>query len=287
MPTVETNGIDTYYERRGAGPPIVFVHGMYLSTAQWQPQLDALGDDFTVVAYDVRGHGRTGGSDRERYDIDLFAADLDALLDALDIERPILCGLSMGGCIAQAYAATHPDSVRGLVLADTFAPSPMPLGARLLFANLRVYAHLDRVVRYPTLNRLQLRVGNLLSPGVGGDREAVQRVLEAGPTIPHDEFAKVAGAMARFPGTRIDLSRITVPTLLLHGEHLPRVMAAMHPRLAARLTAAPVEIVEVPDAGHASNVDNPAFFTDAVRGFAASVVPAQRSADRDSAKGNR
>lgn len=271
MPTAETNGIETYYEQRGTGPPIVFVHAMFMNTTQWEPQLSTLQTDYTVIAYDVRGHGRTGGSDRGAYDVDLFAADLEALLARLDVDEPIVCGLSMGGCIAQVYGATHPGSVAGLVLADTFAPAPVPLSARLLFANLRVLGRLDRVVRYTTLNRIQLRIGDALSPGVSGDRESIQRILERGPTIPHAEVRKIADAVAGFPSTEVDLSRVRAPTLLLHGEHLPSVMRDMHPRLAARLTNAAVETRTVPDAGHASNVDNPAYFTDAVREFAESV----------------
>jgi pimeloyl-ACP methyl ester carboxylesterase len=273
VPTVETNGVETYYEQRGSGPPIVFVHAMFMNTTQWEPQVEALADEFTTITYDVRGHGRTGGSRPPRYDIDLFARDLDALLDALDVEDPILCGLSIGGCIAQAYAARHPDRVRGLILADTFAGRPAPLSARLLFATLRTFAVLDRFVRYPTLNRFQLRVGNRLSPGVGGDADRIQAVIETGPTIPHDEFAKVARGMARFPDADIDLSRVTAPTLLMYGEHLPRVMREMHPRIAGRLTNAEVTVREVPDAGHASNLDNPDFFTEAVRAFASTHSP--------------
>ncbi len=272
MPTIEANGIETYYERRGSGPPIVFAHALFMNTTQWDEQVEQLRTAFTTLTYDARGHGQTGGSRRPRYDVDLFARDLDALLEALDVEQPIICGLSIGGCIAQAYAARHPDRVRGLILADTFASAPVPLGARVLFANLRTFALLDRFVRYPALNRLQLRIGNRLSPGVGGDPERIQSVMEAGPTISHAEFAKIARGMARFPDTEIDLSRVTAPTLLLYGDHLPRVMRDMHPRIAARLTSADVTVRAVPDAGHASNLDNPQFFTDAVRAFATEVT---------------
>lgn len=268
MPTVETNGIATYYERQGSGPPIVFVHAMYMNASQWDPQVEALAEDYTTITYDVRGHGRTGGSDRERYDMALYADDLDALLETLAVEQPILCGLSMGGCIAQVYAATNPESLAGLVLADTFAARPLPLSARLLFANVRTFALLDNVVRYPTLNKVQLLVGDLLSPGVSGDRTRIQAVLEATPTIPHDEFVKIARSMAAFPDADVDLSKIDRPTLLMHGEHLPSVMRDMHPRLAEQLTNAHLETAVVPGSGHASNVDNPAYFTDRVREFA-------------------
>jgi pimeloyl-ACP methyl ester carboxylesterase len=182
--TVRTTDVATYYERRGSGPPIVFVHGMAMSTAEWDPQAAALAGEFTTVAYDVRGHGHTGGSDRAAYSMDLYAVDLDALLAALDVERPVVCGLSMGGCIAQAYAATHPEHVAGLVLADTFTAAPLPFRARLLFANLRVLGLLDRVVRYTTLNRVQTWIGDRLAPGVAGDGVTTQRLMEAAPGSP-------------------------------------------------------------------------------------------------------
>jgi pimeloyl-ACP methyl ester carboxylesterase len=269
--TVETNGIDTHYVRRGSGQPIVFVHGMAMNATEWVPQLAALGDDYETVAYDVRGHGHTGGSDASEYTIDLFAEDLRALLDALDVEDPIVCGLSMGGAIAQVYAARYPEDVAGVVLADTFTAAPMGLQGRMLFANLKFLARLDRVVRYTTLNRLQTRIGNALSPGVAGAGTATQRIMETGPTIPHREFAKIARAVATFPRSDVDLAAITAPVLVVHGEHLPATMVAMADRIVDGLANAPTDTVVVPDAGHASNVDNPEVFTEAVRKFAEAV----------------
>jgi len=265
--TVRTNEIGTYYERRGDGPPIVFVHGMAMSSTMWEPQMVALADEFTTVAYDVRGHGRTGGSDRASYDVGLYASDLDELLTALGIERPVVCGLSMGGAIAQAYAATYPGKVAGLVLSDTFTAAPLPPTARLLFTNLRFFGLLDRVVRYTTMNRVQTWVGERLAPGVAGDRVTIQRLMEEAPTIPHTEFRKIARSVAVFPESDFDASRIDVPTLILYGEHAPAAFRVMHERLAGHLANAEVETTVVPEAGHASNVDNPAFFTDAVRAF--------------------
>ena len=95
MPTVRTGDIETHYVSRGSGPPVVFVHGMIMNTATWEPQMEALSDAFTTIAYDVRGHGHTGGSDTSPYSIDLFARDLDAFLSALDVDRAVICGLSV------------------------------------------------------------------------------------------------------------------------------------------------------------------------------------------------
>jgi pimeloyl-ACP methyl ester carboxylesterase len=62
MPTITTNGIETYCERHGWGPPIVFVHAAVLDHSTWGPQIDRLAREYETIVYDLRGHGRTGGS---------------------------------------------------------------------------------------------------------------------------------------------------------------------------------------------------------------------------------
>ncbi|MFB6152634.1 MAG: alpha/beta fold hydrolase [Halodesulfurarchaeum sp.] len=267
MPTTRTNDIDTYYVTRGAGPPIVFVHGMLMTTRMWDHQRDALSDRFRTIAYDVRGHGHTGASTQPQYSIEGFAADLDALLEALAIDRAVICGLSMGGAIAQAFAAAHPEKVAGLVLADTFPPGPLPLTGRIAMANIRFLARLDRVIDYRTLNRWQLAIGNRLLPGIAGDPATIQRILEDAPTIAHEEFVKIADATAGFQHLDLDLSVVTAPTLILHGEHLPTANDTATRRLVAALSNAPTTVDVVPDSGHASNIDNPAYFSAALRRF--------------------
>ncbi|MDZ5812624.1 alpha/beta hydrolase [Halorubrum sp. AD140] len=269
---VRTNDIETYYVRRGDGPPIVFIHGMTMSATQWEPQMEALDGEFTTIAYDVRGHGRTGGSDRDPYNMSLYAADLDALLTELNVENPVLCGLSMGGCIAQVYAATYPEKIAGLVVSDTFTAAPLPLKGRLIFANLRFFGLLDRVVRYTILNRLQTWVGQRLAPGIAGDSVTTQRLMDEAPTISHAEFVKIANSVAQFPESDFDASKITVPALVMHGENVPPVLQDMHKKLAAQLTNADVENSVIPDAGHASNIDNPTFFSAVLREFVVQQV---------------
>lgn len=267
MPTIQTNGIETYYDQRGDGPPIVFVHGAIMDHRMWTAQMNALDGEFTTVAYDVRGHGRTGGSDVPTYTVDLYVEDLDALLAALDLHQPVLCGLSLGGCIAQAYAATYPEKVAGLVLADTFTQAPLGLTGRLLFTNLRFFAALDRIIRYKALNRFQIRVGNVIKPGVAGESGTVQELIDTAPTIPHAEFVKIVDSLVAFPrSSSVPLSQIDVPTLVLYGENEPSLMRD-HAVLMGELIPNTVAVTEIPDAGHASNIDNPDVFTEALREF--------------------
>lgn len=268
MPTVETNGIRTHYERRGDGPPVVFVHGAAVDGAQWTPQAAALADDYTTITYDVRGHGRTGGSAVDPYSIDRFSADLEALVSELGLDRPVVCGLSMGGCIAQAYAARYPERIRGLVLADTFAPVRLDWRDRLAFLGLRATIPPVRLVGYERVERWMVRLQELIQgDGVSGDYAAIERLRAAGPRMANAEFAKVIRAIASFHEADVNLAAVDVPVLLLCGEHDGGFIRRHTWHLAAELPRAAVRVV--PDAGHASNLDNPAWVTTALREYLA------------------
>jgi pimeloyl-ACP methyl ester carboxylesterase len=266
MPSVRTNDVETYYERRGSGPPIVFVHGALLDHAQWDRQVEALSEEYTTITYDVRGHGRTGGSRRDAYSIELFADDLAALLTEIDVERPVLCGQSMGGLIAQVYATRHPEEISGLVLADTFAPEFLGRTERLLRSvALRATIPPVRFLGYERIERAMVRFYEWLDPGAAGDYDEIVRLRTEATPISAAEFAKVIRAVASFHKTTIDPSLIEAPTLVLHGEHEPAFLERHAWRFGAILPNATVH--EVPGAGHASNVDEPEWVAAVLREF--------------------
>src|SRR5207245_1083737 len=107
--TLDANGVEIAYDRRGSGPPVVLVHGLGgTSTGIWRRLAGDLAEEFTVVTFDLRG---TGASARSAgpYSPDDFVGDLRAVVRHLALERPALVGHSFGGSIALAYAARHPD----------------------------------------------------------------------------------------------------------------------------------------------------------------------------------
>ncbi len=266
MPTVQTNGVETYYERRGDGPPIVFVHGAVVDHGQWLPQAEALSDSHTTVVYDVRGHGRTGGSTVDRYTLELLADDLDALIAELDLDHPVLCGLSLGGCIAQAYATKHPDRISGLVLADTFTSGDWRWPERLQWGLLGAAIPIARLVGYQRVERamvwLQERVRG---EEASGDYDRIEELRKSGPTMTTEEFAKVIRALRSVPRASFDFSDLSVPALLIYGEHEMGFVKRHAAKLAAEIDDA--DVVEVPGGAHASNLDEPEFVTAALRRF--------------------
>lgn len=117
--------VELDYERRGAGPPLLFIHGLTFDRSSWEPIVERLVDSFTCVTVDLPGHGGSGGSGRNSADVVRASRDL---LDKLGIEAPVVIGHSMGGAFAGMYAARHPAS--GLVLVDQ-APYIRPFAAML------------------------------------------------------------------------------------------------------------------------------------------------------------
>jgi pimeloyl-ACP methyl ester carboxylesterase len=113
----EVNGIKLYFETHGVGRPLILLHGGLGSGEMFGPILPQLADQHEVIAVDLQGHGRTADIDRP-IDVRLMAADIDALIDHLGMDKPDLVGYSLGGGVALHTAARYPEKVRRLVAAS-------------------------------------------------------------------------------------------------------------------------------------------------------------------------
>jgi len=123
MPKVIVNNISIHYKTMGQGPNIVMIHGIASNLAFWYLKIfPILARDFSVAAYDLRGHGYSGMPESGYTSADM-ANDLNALLDKLGIENTHLVGHSFGGLIALHYAALYPERVLKLAVADTRVPA--------------------------------------------------------------------------------------------------------------------------------------------------------------------
>lgn len=277
MPTVQTNGIRTYYEEYGTGPPVVCLHGRGNDHRLWAEQARPLADDYRVIVYDLRGHGRTGGSEVDSYTMELYVEDLAAFVAALDLDRPAVCGLSMGGMIAQTFAARRPDGLAAL--ATLSAVSPEILTRRDWFerrvvlklaVGVSTVVGLDRVVaalRWVDERRRE--------EDASGDLDALERIqrghAEDYPEVSATESEKVLAALTSYPSTSVDLSSITAPSLLMYAEREPETVASHAKYMARRIPDAKARMI--PDAGHHSHVDNPEFVVESLRGLLATARP--------------
>ena len=118
--TITVNNLTVSYIDEGPtnSPTIIFIHGFPFNKSMWGKQIEILKENYRVIAYDIRGHGNTdAGSDN--FSIELFVNDLLGLMDTLNIDKSILCGLSMGGYIALNAIENYPERFNALLLCDT------------------------------------------------------------------------------------------------------------------------------------------------------------------------
>jgi len=248
--------------RAGEGPPLVLLHGGWSDGRAWRPQLEGLADHFDVVAWDAPGCGRSPDLPGRAALAD-YADVLADLIAALGLERPHLCGLSFGGGLALAVYQRHPDLVRSLVLAGTYAGWKGSLPPDEVEARLRrVRAELDR----PPAQWVDAYLPGFFAGPVPLEVSELVRTMML-EIRPAGQLSMVT-AFAEADLNDV-LPTIAVPTLLLHGEfdvRAPRPVAeALHDRIPGS------ELVVLPRAGHDMALEAPDAFNAAVRRFLATV----------------
>lgn len=262
MTTIDADGLETHYEDQGEGPTLVLVHAATLDLHSWRHQTQALKQDHRVIAYDLRGHGQTPDPDDRPYSVDTLADDLARFVDALGLDRPIVCGLSLGGMVAQTYASRHPHRLSALVLAGAPTPTPLSVSERLQRSLLpRTIVPVARLIGYERMKKGLIRV----QEKVHGKEAMGAFTARDLPPMSTEAFARAVRCFASFDKTQVDLRKLTMPTLVMYGENEPPFIREHAERLQQVLPDVTVRVL--PDAGHASCLDAPEAFTDAVRRF--------------------
>jgi pimeloyl-ACP methyl ester carboxylesterase len=169
---IRTNGFEIAYERVGEGPPLVLVHGAAVDSRMWRPQLAALADEFTVVAWDEPGAGRSSDVPAD-FALADYANCLAALIETLDLGPAHVAGLSWGGTLAQELYRHHPKLVSTLLLVDTYAgwKGSLPEGeVRARVEGVRqMLTAADHVVRPHASGAVRRRSASPVRVAPGGD----------------------------------------------------------------------------------------------------------------------
>ena len=116
---VHANGLDIYYQACGEGQPLLLIHGGTLSGDSWQPYRTAFAQHYRVITPDSRGHGRTANP-TGTLSFGLLAEDMVALVHALDLHKPLICGYSDGGQVALEIGMRYPDLPQALVIGGAY-----------------------------------------------------------------------------------------------------------------------------------------------------------------------
>lgn len=265
---VRVNGVDLAYVEQGTGVPVVFAHGAVGDHRFWEPQREAFAKDHRFVAITYRYHGTGPWPDEgESYSTRTHAADLSALIAALDAGPVHLVGLSYGGAVAAMVASTEPHLVRTLTLAE---PG--------LFSLLAETPEGKEVLE--SWNKDAARIGAALQKGdaVAATKQLVE-VVTGHPVDRFDELpaplrqivldnARTLPLLFAAPPEGVPcaaLGAIEAPTLVVRGEHTPRIFVKTNEIVGGCIPGS--RLVVVPDASHGMSYDNPTGFNQAVLTF--------------------
>jgi non-heme chloroperoxidase len=264
--------IELYYEDHGTGRPVVLIHGWPLSGKSWEAQVPALVEaGHRVVTYDRRGFGESS-KPFDGYDYDTFAADLDALLTELDLTDVTLVGFSMGGGEVVRYIARYgTDRIHSAVLAAAVPPflhksDDNPDGG-LDDATIEAFQDGVRTDRPAFLEDF---TENFFAAGekkdlVSGAQKAFARQI-ANVASPKGTLDCIT-AFGR-TDFRDDLTKVTVPTLVIHGDSDGVVPFEVSGKRSAESIEG-AELVVIEGGPHGVNASHPQEFNAALLQFLA------------------
>ncbi|MES2619077.1 MAG: alpha/beta fold hydrolase [Bacteroidota bacterium] len=241
-------------------PVLLFIHGFPLNKGMWSHQLESLSDDFRVIAYDIRGFGQSEGGDTD-FSMNLFASDLIAFMDALHLEKVIVCGMSMGGYIALNAINRFPDRFEGLVLCDTQSISDTPEISMGRFKKIEKIQQ-QGLAQYASESIRQLFTAEsfiFIAESVAAVNYMILNTAEQ--TI----YKTLRALSSRYDMTNT-LSQIAVPVLIMVGKEDSITPPESSWHMYQQLKDARVEII--PCAGHMANMENVEMFNEQLRQFA-------------------
>ncbi|MFM0335105.1 alpha/beta fold hydrolase [Paraburkholderia fungorum] len=235
---VNINGIETRYvlSNEGGGPWLTFIHQLGGDLSVWDQLAGYFRDDYTVLRYDVRGHGKTDVS-REPFSITDLSRDLAALLDALGAPSTHVVGMSMGGMVAQQFALDYPTRIDSLTIADSSGGTP-PEG-RALWNQRAASARNDGMA-----SLVPATLSRWLTPDFqAAHPEAVEQIREVLTHTLPEGYAMACVALRDFD-LRSKLAAIHLPTLTVAGRHDTGTPPAATQAIAHAIEGAQFELLE-------------------------------------------
>ena len=259
MSRIRTNGVETVFEDEGNGQAVVLLHGFPFDRTMWRDQIEVLRGSFRVIAPDLRGLGETRSS-AEVATMVQMASDVAALLDQLEIDRAVICRLSMGGYVAFDFQHSFPDRVRALVLAGTRAPADSDQEKQNRERQVaRMLAEGMKGIAEETLPKLLARKTLARKP------EVVKRVREMIESSDAHGTAAAQRGMAMRRDYSDDLAEINVPTLIVVGSEDSITPVSDAEVMHRQIRDSRLEIID--EAAHVSNLEQPEVFNRALEAF--------------------
>ena len=258
--TIAVNEITINYTDSIAGSvPLIFIHGFPFNLSIWNSQVNFLSEKHRVITYDIRGFGKTSNGFEEP-SISLFAEDLIGFMDALKIDKAIVCGLSMGGYILLNAATRFPDRFLGLILADT-----------------QCISDTSEVKENRDLTILQILAGGVedyaesfvnkvfCKNSLEHKKEVVEYIKDTIISTSTLSLTETLSALANRNEICSSLSKINIPTLVVCGKEDMLTTPAQSQFLHHSIKNSKLQLIE--QAGHLTNLEQPEIFNKIIFNF--------------------
>ena len=273
MPTVtlRASQLDIHYREAGSGPAMLLLHAFPLDSEMFGNQVRDLSDQHRVIAPDFPGFG--GSAVSAGFTIDGAADLLAEFLDHLGInERVIVGGVSMGGYVALAFARRQPQRLRALVLIDTKAEADDETGRAGRDKSIEL------VLKEGPSALVNQLLPKLLGPSTTANKpEVVEQVRQVATKQKPEAVVAALKALRDRPDAKPGLNHVSVPTLVVVGEHDSITPPTNAMALGDAIPNSRLSVIT--GAGHLSSMENPAMFTAVVREFL-SGLPEEKGSSR-------
>ncbi len=239
--------------------PIIFIHGFPFDRSLWNNQVNLLQKDYYCITYDIRGLGSSYVGDGQ-YTMEAFVSDLYSIIGELQIEKPVLCGLSMGGYIALRAVEKHQRTFKGLILCNTKSTADDNSG-KLIRAEKINQINVDGLDAFTE----EFVTGCFAKESLKDFKEIVDLTISrAKQNNPLGVKGALLAMLSRTDTTEY-LSKVQIPTLVIAGAFDKLTPPTVMRDMADRFKNA--EFAITPRAGHLSPIENPGMVNDLISGF--------------------
>lgn len=259
------DGKELAYLDKGEGPVVLFGHSYLWDHQMWAPQIEELSESFRCIVPDLWAHGQSSFAPERVKNLKDIAADMLALMDHLDVEQFSIVGLSVGGMWGAELVTLAPSRVKSLVMMDTFVGLEPEITHQKYFSMLDAIAG-SQLVPEPILQAVVPMF--FAKNGAEQSPELVESFTQHLSSLKGEQAVEVVRLGRMIFGRRDmieDVEKFALPVLIAAGqEDIPRpVMESylMHDSITGS------QLVEIPQAGHISNLEQPEFVTTMLRGF--------------------
>ena len=253
------NGLSVFLEGNSKNKPIIFVHGFPFDHTMWKAQINELSKNYFCVTYDIRGLGESPAGNGQ-FTMESFVDDLETVMAELKLDKPVLCGLSMGGYIGLRALERMQEKFAAVILCDTKPEADNSEG------KLKRAGAIKRINTEGLIPFTKDFVTNCYGDHYKQNHkeEFEKRIAKSSAFDPVGVKGSLLAMLSR-TDTSDYLNKIKIPTLVICGEFDALTPSSVMKAMADKINEA--EFVVINDSGHMSPIENPEEVNKAIQNF--------------------